>query len=140
MPYIPGSPIRARCENCKADTDHLVLEASDLQIRLVRCQKCASEGPYHAPLVKPRVAPAEKKKKTRKTTRRATTPEAKFRQLLEGRDLTAVMPYNIKLSLKNGDVIDHPKFGLGVVTEISAPTKAKIFFESGERVMICSRE
>ena len=140
LPYIPGSPIRARCQTCKADTDHVVLEAIGMQIRLVRCQKCTAEGPFHAPLVKPKVAPEVKKKKTRTTRRRAATPEAQFKQLLEGRDLSSAMPYNVKLALSSGDIIDHTNFGLGVVTEIVGPTKAKIFFESGERVMICNRE
>lgn len=139
MPYIPGSPIKARCLTCNADTEHVVLEAIGMQIRQVRCQKCRTEGAFHAPRIKPKPEP-EKEKKTRKTTRRAATPEAQLRKLLEGRDLSAATTYSVNLVLKPGHIIDHPSFGIGVVTEIVGPTKAKIFFEAGERVMICNRE
>ena len=66
-------------------------------------------------------------------------PEEVFQKLVEGRDLSAAEPYSIKTPFQVSDLIDHPKFGVGVVTAIADVQKVKVVFEDGERVMVCNR-
>ena len=147
MPYISGSPIEANCTNCKIDTEHVVLEMAGLQVRSVRCKKCQQEDTYRAPRDKAKAALMEysKKKNTTQKTRTRTrktappAPEVVFAQLMDGLDTESAVPYNIKNQLEEGELIDHPKFGIGIVTARTDNNKAKVVFESGERVMICNR-
>jgi hypothetical protein len=76
----------------------------------------------------------------RKATRRKTeTSEQIFERLVDGRDIDAATPYSIKAPLQVGDLVEHPKFGVGVVAAIPDAQKARIFFEDGERVMVCNK-
>ena len=150
MPYIPGSPIQAYCAQCRNDTNHVVLEASGTQIRSVRCEKCGHEGSFRSPRARTKAALieiAERKKRTsiaprqgarhRKSTERS--PEVIFAQLVADRDLTATTPYDIASPLTTGTLIEHPTFGIGLVTEMLTDQKAKVVFRSGERILICNR-
>ncbi len=147
MPYIPGSPINAYCANCKSDQNHVVLEVDGVQVRLVRCETCSNEGEFRAPRAKTKAGLQEAlRRKTmpppprkRATRRRTETPEETFQKLVEGRDLSTAEPYSIKSPFQVSDLIDHPKFGVGIVTAIADVQKVKVFFEDGERVMICNR-
>ena len=147
MPYIPGSPIDAYCSVCKSDTKHVVLEVDGLQVREVRCDKCRTSGEFRAPRAGLRAglkAAARRNSVSssgRKTTRRrAEPPEETYGKMLQGRDLSAVSPYSVKAKLASGDLISHPTFGVGVVTAITDTYKAKVFFEDGERMLVCNRD
>ncbi len=144
MPYISGSPIIAYCTECKADREHVVLESAGTQIRSVRCKKCGSEGSFRAPREKARAALLDfsKKKKAPAKTRRKKAPPSPavvYAELMDGLDLDAAVRYNIKKPLAVGDLMDHPKFGVGLVTEIIDVQKARVVFPEGERVMVCNR-
>lgn len=147
MPYIPGSPINAYCVNCKSDKHHVVLEVDGVQVRLVRCESCAKEGEFRAPREKTKAGLQEAlRRKTmpppprkRATRKKNATPEEVFNKLVEGRDLSAAKPYSIKPPFQVSDLIDHPKFGVGIVTEIADVQKVKVVFEDGERIMVCNR-
>ena len=60
--------------------------------------------------------------------------------MLVGRDLSSASPYSVKAKLAAGDLIAHPTFGVGVVTAITDVHKAKVFFEDGERMLVCNRD
>ena len=147
MPYIPGSPINAYCANCKSDKNHVVLEVDGVQVRLVRCESCETEGEFRAPREKTKAGLQEAlRRKTmpppprrRASRKRAESPEEVFQKLLEGRDPSTAEPYSIKTPFQVSDLIDHPKFGVGVVTAIEDVQKVKVVFEDGERIMICNR-
>ncbi len=121
-----------------------------MQVRLVRCEKCGEEGSLVAPRAKTRAALldfAQKKKKkkkkapaTKRRSKKAVSPEEMFRELTDGSDLSAAVSYNVKKPLAVGDIVDHPTFGIGIVTIKTDVQKAKVFFETGERVMICNRK
>ncbi|MCP4679566.1 MAG: hypothetical protein GY854_29560 [Deltaproteobacteria bacterium] len=152
MPYIPGSPIEAYCMNCKNDTNHVVLEAEGTQIRSARCEKCNTEGPFRSPRAKTKAALMEfatKKKTKKKTTATKTrrsrkppppSPEVVYQQLMEDMDMSTAVKYSAKKDLEEGELINHPTFGYGIVTSRTDVQKVKVFFESGERVMICNRK
>ena len=47
-------------------------------------------------------------------------------------------PYSMQESYDAGDIIDHPKFGSGVVQEVFPPNKIQILFRDGVRMLRCS--
>jgi len=146
VPYIPGSPIDAFCANCKSDTKHVVLEVDGLQVREVRCEKCRTNGEFRAPraglraglkaAVKRKSMPPSGRKTTRK---RAEPPEEMHRRMLMGRDISAAEPYSIKLKPAVNDLVSHPTFGVGIVVAFSDIQKIRVFFEDGERILVCNK-
>jgi len=146
VPYIPGSPIDAYCTNCKSDTSHIVLDVDGVQVREVRCESCDATGEFRTPKAKTRALKAAIKRKTvpppprKRTRKKVQTPEEIYQNMIKGLDLTTAMPYSIKTELNIGDLVDHPKFGVGIVETIADIQKAKIVFEDGERVMVCNRK
>ncbi len=142
MPYFAGSPIDAYCTKCQKDTDHVVTEADGLMVRSVRCHVCSIQEPFHSCKVRKRAAvKAEPKKTTKRTVTRKkkVDPAEQFRQAVFGRDRTEALTYSVKMNLATGDLIEHPRFGLGLVVELTAPQKVKVLFQDEERVLICNR-
>lgn len=45
-------------------------------------------------------------------------------------------PYSVKESFAENDLLDHPKFGAGVVSEVLTSTTMKVIFSDGEKVLV----
>ncbi len=147
MPYVPGNAVEGFCSTCKKDTLQTVLEVEGLQIRLVRCEKCKEEASFLMAREKTKAALREVAAKRRSTAtpvrrkrRKPEDPGQTFRKLIEGKDLSAALDYNIRLELDIGQVIRHPTFGIGVVVAVNEPMKANITFEDGPRMMVCNKK
>lgn len=53
------------------------------------------------------------------------------------RDVATAKPYNMSACFAEGDLVDHPKFGFGIVTKTTRPDKMDILFEEGPKVLRC---
>jgi len=142
--------VSAYCSACRIDQAHKVLSAVDSQPGLVKCSACGMEGPYMAPRDKVKAAlkqVVERKKVDRKRERlRGKLVELNSKGKLNKQvweDLTAehdadeATDYAMTASLEALQLVDHPKFGLGVVVERTEERKACILFEDRPRVMVC---
>jgi hypothetical protein len=106
---------------------------------------CSAEGPFQSPRAKTKaglreVAAKRKRPAPRRTKKKKEDPTEIYRQLLKGRDLDEASPYKIKNPLDEGDLIDHPKFGIGVVVSVIEATKVNVAFEDRPRIMVCNRK
>jgi len=148
VPYVPGNAVEGYCAACKADTVQTVLVVEGLQVRSVRCMKCNAEGPLRTSraktkaglrevLAKRSVPPPPPKRKSRKDR---VDPAQVFRRLIEGKELSLAVTYNIRLSLELGQVIRHPTFGLGVVTALGEDSKVNVTFEDGVKTIVHNRK
>ena len=54
-------------------------------------------------------------------------------------DAGEIKAYTIRLKLKEGDVMKHTKFGIGVVVEMTDSTKAEVLFEDGKHRLVCGK-
>ena len=48
-------------------------------------------------------------------------------------------PYSMKENFDTNDLLDHPKFGAGVVSELLTDTTMKVVFSDGERVLVYNK-
>lgn len=48
-------------------------------------------------------------------------------------------PYSIKSNFILNDLVDHPKFGAGVVAELLTDTTMKVVFSDGERTLVYNK-
>ena len=145
--YAAGDEVDAKCSKCKIDgvgdvVAHTVIAMKGAKIARVRCNTCNAEHAYRAPPTASE-ATAAKRRAERKTTKTApitpkTTP-TEFEVIAADKDLNNAQKYSIKMELKLNDIVDHPKFGVGVVTEIREHQKAHVAFSDGGRVLIYAR-
>ncbi len=133
-----GSDIEAYCPKCKSDTAHTVITKYEEEVRRVQCSVCGDVHTFR----KPRGdmeddspdQPAAAKK--RLAAKKPSWQEAKDRAGNKG--LATARPYSIRDTYDEGDVVTHPKFGVGFVTEITE-NKVEVTFEDERRVLIHNR-
>ena len=58
---------------------------------------------------------------------------------MKGRDLSSAAAYSPSMELSRNDVIKHPKFGVGLVTELREGNKAFVAFPEGGRILVYGR-
>ena len=133
-----GSEIEAYCPSprCKADTNHTVISMYEDEIRRVQCQVCGDVHAYRKPrgdTVEAQEGAAER----RKLSRKPSWDEA-MAQVTE-QDLASCRPYSIRDTYEEMDVVSHPKFGTGFVTELLPDNKVEITFKDERRVLVHNR-
>ena len=133
-----GNEIDSRCLKCKDVTNHTIIAMVDGKVAKVQCNVCRARHNYRPP--KPEKAGGAKKKTTARTSggsTRLTKAEACFKELLANRDPSEALVYSMTDTFKEGDLIDHPTFGLGVVTGTVMPNKIEVQLRQENRVLIC---
>jgi hypothetical protein len=65
--------------------------------------------------------------------------ESDFDRLMKGRDFSKNTRYSVKATFKLEDVVDHPTFGLGLVTSVKGPEKVEVLFKDGPKVLAHGR-
>ena len=132
-----GSDIDAYCPKCKADTAHTVISKYEDEVRKVQCSTC---GDVHA-FRKPRgeveeEGPEPVASKKRQVHRKPTWQEAMDKA--GNRGINNARPYSIRDHYREGELVSHPKFGVGFVTEITE-NKAEVTFQDERRVLVHNR-
>ncbi len=52
-------------------------------------------------------------------------------------DASAAIGYDMQSRYKVGNLVQHPKFGLGLVKGLIVPNKVEILFEEGLKLLRC---
>jgi hypothetical protein len=68
-----------------------------------------------------------------------TPEESAWRQAIAGHPTEDFLPFDVTAQLGAGDLVRHPKFGDGVVTEVRGPEKAEILFQAGSKTLACNK-
>jgi hypothetical protein len=136
-----GSEIDSRCLKCKDVTNHTIIAMVDGEIGKVTCNVCKARHKYRPP--QPEKVVGAKKKPTKRATAAATAKlakiEAHYQELVAGRDEAVALAYSMTDTFKRNDLINHPMFGLGVVSEIVMPNKIEVVFRLETKLMLCGR-
>jgi hypothetical protein len=106
------------------------------KIKRVHCNTCMSQHVYRANPPGTR-APRKKKAATaRKSAASKGLRASDYDKYMEGRDASAARRYSPKSSFGVGEVLEHPKFGTGVATQMKGQTKIEVLFPDGPRTLI----
>src|SRR5712692_6768479 len=130
-----GAEVEALCPKCKADTAHVVISKYEDEIRRVQCNPCGDIHPFRKPrgdgFEEEIAEPATKKK----------PPKAKptWDQVM-AKAKKPPRPYGISDHFKELEVISHPKFGVGYVTELIGDDKIEVTFQNDKRVLVHNRK
>ena len=125
-----GQEISAYCGKCKTERTHIVAAMDAEIVRKVTCSMCKGTHNY-------------KDKAPEKPAPRA--PRAKSatgsRQSKQGGAFAIdpkrpVKSYDMNTNFAAGDVINHPKFGLGSVEISFPPNKIEVRFQEGKKLLL----
>lgn len=128
-----GAEIDAFCPKCKADTSHVVVHKYEDEIRRVQCTPCGDVHPYR----KPRGADEEEAPEP-VVKKRPAKAKPTWEQVM-AKPRKEIKPYVISQEYREGDLISHPTFGGGFVSETIGPDKIEITFQSGRRILVHNR-
>ena len=148
--YRVGGDCDAWCTRCKMDLAHTIVAMVDGKPVQVKCNTCDGFHRYRAPKsgAKATVARAERRSKSRsggasKGTRRTgsvglSAKEREWEAAIEAHAGATPRAYVPNRYFAPDEIMDHPKFGRGVVTAAPAPKRVKVLFRDGERTMVCA--
>jgi hypothetical protein len=143
--YKVGGEVDAFCTRCKLPTPlaHTILAMVGTKIARVRCNTCGGDHAYRgAPGTTDRPTAAARASAARAAgAPKAERPEKvviSFEEQLAGKDIANAPKYNIKDTYKVDQVIQHPTFGLGLVTAVRGD-KVDITFKSDTKTLVHGR-
>jgi hypothetical protein len=136
-----GGEVDALCTRCKMTLAHTILAMVGTKIARVRCNTCGGDHAYRA-------APGATDRPTasRSTSSRASTSKAEkaekvvisFEEQLSGKDIANAPKYSPKDTYKVDQVIQHPTFGLGLVTVVRGD-KVDVAFKAETKTLVHGR-
>ncbi len=134
-----GGEIDAFCTKCDLNLAHTIVAMIGPKVVKVKCNTCGSDHQFRGeqPLVKPQSFSAPKKAAGPKAPKAAAIAVA-WEDRFRGFDLSRAKKYSAKERFSVDDVIDHPIFGLGLVTAIR-DDKVEVSFKQEDKVLVHGR-
>lgn len=145
-----GTEVDAYCTKCRLILNHVVVAMVGKRPKKVECLTCHSQHTYRAsepgsrakassPVASP-VSKQEKEleKKRAKLKRLQEKEKELWKETLAKKDLALAKPYTMADSYEIEDLINHNRFGMGIVTHLITPQKMEVLFEDGYRCMVCN--
>lgn len=134
--YIVGGEVDAFCTRCKLPTPlaHTIIAMVGPKIARVRCNTCGGDHAYRSP-------PGTTDRPVSRTSRVSAKPEKviiSFEDQLSGKDVANAPKYSPKDTYQVDQVIQHPTFGLGLVTGVRGD-KVDITFKSEAKTLVHGR-
>ena len=136
-----GGDVLSFCNRCKMELAHVIFSMIDTRPAKVICKTCRSQHNYRktegAPPAKssPAARLGMATPKSRQPVAVVRTAELWEKKLAASKTASARV-YSPKEIFTKGEVINHSKFGMGLVEEIRRHGKILIFFRDGEKILI----
>lgn len=131
-----GNEVEALCKTCKGPAIHVIETIKNGKIDKVLCKGCNKSHKYK-PLEEEASAP---KTKTKRAASTKTKEERKWNRVLNKVDSENPTNYEMTETYTEKEVIDHQKFGVGVVDEVIDHTKISVIFKEGTKTLIQNRD
>lgn len=126
-----GGEIESYCGSCKEERTHIIAAMDGDIVRRVTCSMCGGTHNFK------RKAATTSSSGDSATTKRATgsrrTKEAQAFTIDPSRPQKA---YDMNHNYSTGDVINHPKFGLGLIENSLPPNKIEVRFQEGKKLLL----
>jgi hypothetical protein len=130
--------INLPCKKCGVDRYFVVVAHTTPTSAKVKCEVCGAQKTFK--LAKPKAAKKATSKTGIKRTPKSRTPDhAAIWEDLKGQIGTdKPVPYSMKSKFELANVIQHPKFGIGFVTN-ATNDRVDVAFQDGTRALVHSR-
>lgn len=128
-----GKEVLSYCNKCKLTLAHLIVTMkSDTTIGKVQCKTCQGTHAYKDPS-------AVKASKTKRGKKAKSSTKESISDIWMERVASSSsksQKYNIKTKFDLGDIIDHPKFGPGVIDKLIDADKIQVIFRHDIKTLI----
>jgi hypothetical protein len=131
-----GSDVEAYCPKCKGDTTHVVISKYEDEIRRVQCNPCGDVHSYR----KPRGDAEDDVPEPVAARKRAMMKKATWEEFFAKHDNKEAKPYEFREPYRENNIVFHPKFGKGFVSEVVSESKVEITFADARRVLVHNRK
>ncbi len=131
-----GQEVEAMCTKCKGPSIHVIESFKDDKIFKVLCKGCNSSHRYR-PVTESNIK--KMKEAVKKKAPPKTKEERRWSRLLNKVDFEEPVDYQMDKSFGEREVINHSKFGMGVVVEIMDQTKISVAFKEGTKTLVQNR-
>jgi len=143
-----GDEVDSYCGHCKLDRVHNVIALVDGKVAKVICKMCGSRHRYKpihpesdASVPKATGRSGTSNKKRASGTRRAVaakSPERQWEAAMAQKVPANSRTYSMEGSFEQGEVIEHTKFGHGIVIGVETSGKIQVLFKEGSKRLICA--
>lgn len=123
--------IYIQCKKCDCERYHVVTAHTTASSAKVECEVCHAKSTYKLPSV-------ARKAKAKAKTRISAKKVDRWEEVKGLIDNDAKQSYNMKMTFGMHATIEHPKFGVGIVTAIQGHA-IEVTFEDGPRSLVHSR-
>jgi len=133
-----GGDILSYCTRCKMELAHVVASMIDTRPAKVICKTCRSQHNHRTG------EPVSRTPSAGRSAGRPAAPKSVVRvaemweKALVDTKASVPFPYSPQSSFKKGDVVEHPKFGMGIIQDVKSNGKMTVLFRDAERVLVHS--
>jgi hypothetical protein len=131
-----GSDIEAYCPKCKVDTTHVVISKYEDEIRRVQCNPC---GDVHS-FRKPRGEAEEDIPEPVAARKRAMLKKPTWNEFFAKHGEKGAKNYEFRETYRENNIVIHPKFGKGFISEVVSDSKVEITFSDARRILVHNRK
>jgi hypothetical protein len=124
--HSTGENIASYCTKCRLNLDHVIAAMDGKMVVKVKCRTCGSTHKFRDPSD----APKARKSRSGDGAVSADQWEAALAQA-KGK----AQPYRMDSKYRVGDVVDHDRFGKGIVRKLYV-NKCDVLFQDQERLMV----
>lgn len=122
-----GGNIASYCTKCRLALDHTVVAMEGGRVARVTCRTCGGTHRFRDP------SDAQKARKARATPADTAGPAVQWEAAI-AEAKRKPLPYRMDAKYRVGDVVDHERFGQGIVQRLYA-NKCDVLFRDRERLM-----
>ena len=131
-----GTDIDSYCGKCKLLLAHVIHAVEDGKPAKVECKTCKAVHKYRPSVPGTRKKAAAKKAAPSKTP---VTTESDYETTMEEIDVSSPLAYSMKDVFEEKAVVDHKKFGVGLVTQVLGGRKINVMFREGTKLLAHDR-
>ncbi len=135
--YTVGGYVESWCTKCKLELGHTIVAIVENAPKRVKCNTCNGLHNFRTKLA------VTSRAKSTKTGRKKKSPEEDYNELLAtitGGDLSSARKYSINGNYTKDDIVDHSRFGIGIVVSVINPHKMDILFKDGSKLLVQNQE
>ena len=122
--------ITGRCTKCRKNTSHRVVSTIGDAADKVECSQCGRQHKYR-PATATKTSPAQLRQ------RKLQAEHKEWENIRGEMDGSKAVPYAMSGTYRVNSVIQHSRFGLGLVQRSIGSTKMEVLFESGKKILCC---
>jgi hypothetical protein len=141
MKPAAGRDIDAWCTRCKRELGHTITAMVNDAVVQVRCKTCEGVHKFRTPAAeKPKARAKTRSAKAQATVKaaRVSNQVRQFQQRIADHDLRTATAYAPTIDPTKGQLIEHSKFGFGIVGAVS-DDRAEVLFETGQKMLVIGR-